>query len=87
MVEYKFFGDLMEIEFTHALLATGGMFLTYMWGKYLAKREIIEEVIVKTIDSLADNHYVMVSENDDGEKILISIPHWIETLEIEKNKG
>lgn len=77
----------MEIEFTQALLATGGMFFSYIWGKYLTKEEIVEDVIVKTIKSLAENDYVMVKENEDGEEILVSIPNWLETLKMEKSDG
>ena len=76
----------MDIEYIHAILATIGMFVSFIWGKYLTKEEIISDVIVKTISSLADNHYVMVQEGDDGEKYLIPITMWLETLQSENNE-
>lgn len=77
----------MEIDFLPALLATGGMFGSYFWGKYLAKKEIIEEVIYKTISSLAEQNYIMIMENDDGEKCLVAIHEWIKTLKTESPDG
>ena len=77
----------MEIEFMQALLTTGGMFAAYVWGKYLSTKEIIEGVIYKTISSLAEQNYIMIKENDDGEKCLVAIPEWIETLKTESSDG
>ena len=74
-------GILMEIEYWQAILATVGMCFSYFWGKYLTKKEIIEGVIINTIESLADNQFVMVEEREDGEKYLVSISDWVTTLE------
>ena len=56
------------------------MILTYMWGRYWSKEELIDDVIRKTIKSLADHDFVMLSKDEDGDTVLVSVSSWLETF-------
>lgn len=56
------------------------MILTYMWGRYWSKEELVEDVIRKTIKSLADHDFVMLSKDEDGDTVLVSVSSWLETF-------
>lgn len=56
------------------------MVLTYMWGRYWSKEELVEDVIRKTIKSLADHDFVMLSKDEDGDTVLVSVSSWLETF-------
>lgn len=70
----------MDIEVTQTVIALSGMVLTYMWGRYWSKEELIEDIIRKTIKNLADNDFVMLSEDEDGDTVLVSVSSWLETF-------
>ena len=70
----------LEIEFSLTAITLSGMLGTYLWGRYWSKEEIMEDVIKKTIHSLAENDFVMLSKDDDGDTVLVSVSSWLETF-------
>ena len=60
------------------------MVLTYMWGRYWSKEELVEDVIKKTIHSLAEQDFVMLSKDEDGDTVLVSVSSWLEAFNKEK---
>ena len=70
----------MDFEFSQTVIALSGMILTYMWGRYWSKEELVEDVIRKTIKSLADHDFVMLSKDEDGDTVLVSVSSWLETF-------
>ena len=74
----------MDIEVTQTVIALCGMVLTYVWGRYLSKEELVEDVIKKTIHSLAEHDFVMLSKDEDGDTVLVSVSSWLEAFNKEK---
>jgi hypothetical protein len=70
----------LDIEFSLTAIALSGMLGTYLWGRYLSREEIMESVIKKTIHSLAENDYLMLSKDDNGDTVLVSVSSWLETF-------
>ena len=58
---------------THTLLATVCMGGCYLWGRYLAKGEILENVITNMLDRLEVEGFIRTKTGTDGEKTLVSI--------------
>jgi len=60
------------------------MLLTFLWGRYLNREEMTEQIIRKTIDSLAEQDFIMLSKDKDGDTVLVSVSSWLETFNEEK---
>ena len=58
---------------THTCLALGCMAGCYFWGRYLAKREVLEKVIEKTLMSLDEGGFIKTVEDENGDKELVPI--------------
>ena len=58
---------------THTLLAVGCMAACYFWGRYLGKREIVENVIHSTLVSLEEDGFIKTVELKNGEKELVRV--------------
>lgn len=43
-----------------------------------------EQIIRKTIDSLAEQDFIMLSKDKDGDTVLVSVSSWLETFNEEK---
>ena len=56
---------------THTLLAVVCMAGCYFWGRYLSKREILEDVIEKMLMSLEEGGFIKIEEDENGEKELV----------------
>ena len=74
----------MDFEFSQTVIALSCMVLTYMWGRYWSKEELVEDVIKKTIHSLAEQDFVMLSKDEDGDTVLVSVSSWLEAFNKEK---
>jgi len=58
---------------THTCLALGCMAGCYFWGRYLAKREVLENVIEKTLISLEESGFIKTVKDENGDKELVPI--------------
>ncbi len=74
----------MDIEFSKTIISLSGMLLTFLWGRYLNREEMTEQIIRKTIDSLAEQDFIMLSKDKDGDTVLVSVSSWLETFNEEK---
>ena len=64
----------MELnEYTHTLLVVGLMFGTYLLGRYLESRSIVENAIGSCLESLENGGYIRTTTDKDGDKELIPI--------------
>ena len=57
----------------HTLLAVVCMAGCYFWGRYLSKREILEDVIEKMLMSLEEGGFIKTTEDENGEKELVKV--------------
>jgi hypothetical protein len=74
----------LDIEFSNTIIALSGMILTFLWGRYLNREEMMEQIIRKTIDSLAEQDFIMLSKDKEGDTVLVSVSSWLETFNEEK---
>ena len=58
---------------THTLLAGIAMGACYWWGRYLARREGLENVIEKTLMSLDEGGFIKTVEDENGDMELVPI--------------
>ena len=58
---------------THTLLAVVCMSGCYFWGRYLSKREILEDLVEKMLISLEEGGFIKIEEDENGEKELIRV--------------
>ena len=58
---------------THTCLALGCMAACYFWGRYLSKREILEDVTEKILMSLEEGGFIKTTVDADGDVELIPI--------------
>lgn len=58
---------------THTAIALGCMYATYHWGRYLAKRSMVESVIESMLDNLEKDGLIAVTKNKAGEKDIVPI--------------
>ena len=66
---------------THTLLAGMAMGATYLWGRYLAKHEILENVIEHMLNNLEKEGFIRMAEDKDGNKELIPISEIVKKCE------
>jgi len=57
----------------HAILATIVLYVFHKWGEWKGRREIVEDVIESTLDSLEEQGYIVTEVNADGEKELLKV--------------
>ncbi len=58
---------------THTLFAGAAMAATYFWGRYLAKKEILESAVECMLTSLEKDGFIRTVEDENGDKELIPI--------------
>ena len=60
--------------FIHTLIAAGSLFCAYCWGRFLYKKEGLDDIISAIIDKLERDGFVAVEKDEaSGEKELIPI--------------
>lgn len=62
---------------THAVLAVGCMFATYMWGYHLSIRELSVSLVDQVMTELEDNG-IIKTKLDGDDKILLIPTGWKE---------
>ena len=64
----------MEIDvYTHTVVAIACLAGCYYWGRLLAKREILSEVVDTTLEKLEKEGFVRMEIDEDGDKSLVPI--------------
>ena len=64
----------MEIDvYTHTVVAIACLAGCYYWGRLLAKREILSEVVDTTLEKLEKEGFVRMEIDEDGDKSLVLI--------------
>ena len=64
----------MEIDvYTHTAIAIACLAGCYYWGRLLAKREILSEVVDTTLEKLEKEGFVRMEIDEDGDLSLIHI--------------
>jgi len=64
----------MEIDvYTHTVVAITCLAGCYYWGRLLAKREILSEVVDTTLEKLEKEGFVRMEIDEDGDKSLVPI--------------
>ena len=64
----------MEIDvYTHTAVAIACLVGCYYWGRLLAKREILSEVVDTTLEKLEKEGFVRMEIDEDGDKSLVLI--------------
>ena len=58
---------------THTLIAGTCMTATYFWGRYLAKREILESAVEYMLTSLEKDGFIRTVEDENGDRELVPI--------------
>ena len=58
---------------THTLFAGAAMVACYFWGRYLARQEVLENVIEKTLMSLDEGGFIKTVEDENGDMELVPI--------------
>ena len=57
----------------HAVLATGMLAAFYYYGKWIGRKEKVEDVIEHTLDTLEQGNYIKVIVQKNGDKELIPL--------------
>jgi len=57
----------------HAAIATFILYVFHKWGEWKGRREIVENIIESTLDSLEAQGYIIVETNENGEKELLKV--------------
>jgi len=63
----------------HSIIATAVCAAFYYFGKHVDKKEMIEDAIARTLDTLEQNNFIICKTDGDGQKVLQEV--------IEKPKG
>jgi len=64
----------MEIDvYTHTAIVIACLAGCYYWGRLLAKREILSEVVDTTLEKLEKEGFVRMEIDEDGDKSLVPI--------------
>lgn len=59
--------------FTHTIIATGCMMISYFAGRYMARMSIFNSIVEATLDRLEKDGFIRAITNNDGEKEIIRI--------------
>lgn len=57
----------------HAILATGMLAVFYYYGKWVGRKEKVEDVIEHTLSTLEQGNYIKVIVDKNGDKELIPL--------------
>jgi hypothetical protein len=57
----------------HSILATAMLAGFYFWGKWVGRKEKVEDVIEHTLDTLEQGNYIKVIVQKNGDKELIPL--------------
>jgi len=63
-------------DLEHAILATALLACFFYIGKYIGRKEQVEDIIERTLDSLEKQRFIKVKTLKNGDKELISIDKW-----------
>ena len=69
---------------THTVMAGLVMGGCYIWGRYLAYHDFVEDVVDKTLLKLEDEGFVRTEIDEDGDKSLIPISEIEANLVLDK---
>ena len=59
--------------FTHTIIATGCMMISYFVGRYMAKTSIFNSIVEATLDRLEEDGFIRAVINNKGEKEIVRI--------------
>ena len=59
--------------FTHTLIATGSMMISYFAGRYMARMSIFNSIVEATLDRLEEDGFIRAVTNIKGEKEIVRI--------------
>ena len=59
--------------YTHTLIAVASMGACYLWGRYLAKDEILDGIITSMLDTLEKEGFIRTVKDNDCDMILVPI--------------
>ena len=57
----------------HAILATSSLAAFFYVGKWMGKKEKVEDIIEHTLDTLEKNNKIKVKKDDDGNKEILPL--------------
>jgi len=57
----------------HAILATSSLAAFFYVGKWMGKKEKVEDIIEHTLDTLEKNNMIKVKKDDDGNKEILPL--------------
>ena len=57
----------------HAILATSSLAAFFYVGKWMGKKEKVEDIIEHTLDTLEKNNMINVKKDDDGNKEILPL--------------
>ena len=59
--------------YLHTIIAVGLMYSTYLWGRYLTKNSIMEEIIELILTKLDEEGYIITEKDEDGDISLVKV--------------
>ena len=59
--------------YLHTIIAVGLMYSTYLWGRYLTKNSIMEEIIELMLTKLDEEGYIITEKDEDGDTSLVKV--------------
>ena len=59
--------------YLHTIIAVGLMYTTYLWGRYLTKNSIMEEIIEHMLSKLEKEGYIITQKDEDGDISLVKV--------------
>ena len=59
--------------YLHTIIAVGLMYSTYLWGRYLTKNSIMEEIIELMLTKLDEEGYIITVKDEDGDISLVKV--------------
>ena len=59
--------------YLHTIIAVGLMYSTYLWGRYLTKNSIMEEIIELMLTNLDEEGYIITEKDEDGDISLVKV--------------
>ena len=57
----------------HAIVATVALYIFHKWGEWKGRREVVEDIIESTLESLEKQGFIVTEINSDGEKELLKV--------------
>ena len=59
--------------FTHTIIATGCMMISYFAGRYMSRMSIFNSIVEATLDRLEEDGFIRAVTNIKGEKEIVRI--------------